>query len=147
MRRTVNDLELGSIEGLRSLVRLKQFLSVGVTGAVCDTVVLVGLVEWVGLQPSVGKVGSAETAIVLMFVLNEYWTFSEAGSPGILPVIRRFLTSHLVRAGGAGTALVVLYVLHTWFGIWYLLANILGMVFGFFVNYVFESLVTWRVGR
>lgn len=136
-----------SLDELLSVTRAGQFLSIGVVGAVCDNVVLIGLVELAGLQPTLAKVGSAETAIVLMFVLNETVTFADAADGGLLSVGRRLLTSNLVRAGGALTALAVLHVLTSQFQVWYLLANVCGMCVGLVVNYVFESLVTWGVGR
>lgn len=137
----------GAVGELLSVVRMGQFLSVGVVGAVCDNAVLVALVELAGLGPTLAKVGSAETAILLMFVLNEHWTFAGTGEASRRGVVRRLLTSNVVRLGGAATALVVLHVLTTRFGVWYLAANVVGIGVGFVVNYVFESLLTWRVTR
>lgn len=130
---------------LASAARLGQFASVGAVGAVCDNLVLVGLVEGGLLGTVPAAVVAKETAIALMFVLNEVWTFSGADGRG--SVLRRFLTSNVVRGGGAAVGIAVLYVLHTWFGVWYLLANVIGIGVGFTVNYVAESLVTWRVHR
>ncbi|WP_435102329.1 GtrA family protein [Halarchaeum sp. P4] len=133
---------------LRALLsgrRVGQFLSVGVLGAVIDTVGLLVLVEATGADPTLAKVGSAELSICVMFVLNEYWTFRQARTPGRGSLLRRFGRSNLVRWVGAGIALCVLTVLNGWFGVWYVAANVAGIGVGFVVNYVAESTITWRI--
>ncbi|MFC7165211.1 GtrA family protein [Halospeciosus flavus] len=124
-----------------------QFFSVGVLGAVVDTLALLALVEVLGVAPTPAKIGSAEASICLMFVLNEFWTFQQVGERDPWAVLRRFGKSNLVRWVGAGIALVVLHVLTQQFGVWYLLANVAGIGVGFVANYVFESLLTWKVSR
>jgi putative flippase GtrA len=140
----------GSPAPLRELatgIRFSQFLSVGVLGAVCDNLILVGVVEMTATAPFYAKLISAEVAIVVMFILNEQWTFGGFGGSSLSAISRRFFTSNIVRAGAAGVALVILTVLTRWFGIWYLVANFIGIGVGFILNYLAESLVTWRVHR
>lgn len=124
---------------------ISRFLSVGVLGAIFDNIVLFLAVEFVAISPLVGKVLSAESSIVLMFVINEYWTFSGHGGTGYRERGRRLLTSNIVRIGGLTVGLCVLFVLHHYLGMWYLLANVLGIGFGFIVNYFSETILTWRV--
>lgn len=135
-----------SVRFTRVLVskRLGQFFSVGLVGLICDTLVLVALVELFRLSPVVAKLGSAEAAIVLMFVINDRWTFRGMGEADPFSVLRRLLRSNLVRTGGVLVALTTLYVCHEYLGIWYFVANVIGVGTGFLVNYVFETLVTWR---
>jgi putative flippase GtrA len=147
MKSVIETVFEGAYGELLSAVRMGQFLSVGVLGAVVDNAVLAALVEFAAIQPTVAKIGSAEAAIVLMFLLNEHWTFADTGTVSYAALGRRFLTSNTVRIGGAATALVVLYLLHEQFGVWYLAANVAGIGVGFVVNYVLESLFTWRVIR
>lgn len=127
--------------------RAGQFLSVGVLGAIVDMATLTVVVEAGVLGPVLGKLVSAEAAIVVMFVANEEWTFTDHGRSGLSAVGERFLRSNIVRAGGAGVAWAVLAALVEWFAVWYLLANVAGIAAGAVVNYVAESLVTWRVHR
>lgn len=132
------------VTSLVSHARFGQFLSVGVLGAIVDNLVLAGLVELAAVTPLWAKVASAEAAVILMFALNEHWTFSEFSTENPLSVIRRFVRSNVVRAGGVMVALSVLAVLHGFLGVWYLAANITGIGVGFAVNYVAESLFTWQ---
>lgn len=135
------------VRALASSVRFGQFVSVGVVGFFVDNAVLALCVELFGLSLLAAKLVGAETAIVVMFVLNERWTFADAGGSSPRELLRRFLTSNLVRVGGVGVATGVLLTLNGLFGVWYLLANVIGIGVGFVVNYTFESLVTWRIHR
>ena len=132
---------------LVSGMRVGRFISVGLIGTVCDNAVLGALYAAVGAPLWASKVVGAEVAIVVMFVLNERWTFADAGRAGLGPTLLRFLRSNLVRIGGIVVATGVLLALYHWLGFWWLLANLIGIAAGFVVNYTFESLYTWRVQR
>jgi len=143
--------ELG--ETLYAPFRFGRFVGVGAVGAVCDNVVLLTLAT-AGVTPELAKFVGIETAIVVMFVLNERWTFSEAGRPGLIHSLRRLATSNVVRIGGIAVQLVVFSVVYRYlhadvsaFGLdlWLLVASGAGIVCGMVVNYVTESLLTWRV--
>jgi putative flippase GtrA len=152
------------LRSLLSVVRFGQFASVGAVGAVCDNVVLLvsselgvagavaALLGIPGLAPEVAKAFGIETAIVVMFLLNDNWTFRGVG--GETTALRRLLTSNLVRVAGIAVQLVVfslvyrqLYVDLSAYGVdlWLLVASLCGIGLGMCVNYVAESLVTWRV--
>lgn len=141
---------------LTSTIRFGQFVSVGVLGAACESVVLLVLLEMVGVGPVIAKLVGAETSIIVMFAANERWTFATEAKTSVLQLGRRFLTSNLVRAGGVLISTVVLLALLRWvdvalvfFGIdfWPPIANLIGIGATLFVNYVAESLLTWRVHR
>jgi putative flippase GtrA len=147
---------LGGLEELYSGVRFGQFVSVGAVGATAETVVVAALTAGYGLLPQLAKVVGAEVSITLMFLINDRWTFSEAGSEGRLAVGRRYLKSHLVRAGGLFVGFAVLIALTSWtdvtlvvFGadLWPTVANAIGIGCGMVLNYLTEGLFTWRVGR
>lgn len=153
------------IRSLLSVVRFGQFASVGVVGAVCDNTVLLlsselgfaatvaSLLGIPGFAPEVAKALGIETAIVVMFLLNDNWTFRRADGGGTSR-LRRLLTSNLVRFAGIAVQLLVfslvyrrLFVELSAFGVdlWLLVASLCGIGLGMLVNYVTESLVTWRV--
>ena len=135
---------------LRALVdptRFGQFAGVGFAGAAVDNVVLFLLVELTVLGPVVAKVIAWELAIVVIFVINERWTFANYGQVGPRALGRRFLRSNGVRFGGFLVTLSVLAILVYGFDVWYMAANVIGIGVGFFVNYTCESLYTWKVHR
>ncbi|WP_049996911.1 GtrA family protein [Halococcus sediminicola] len=152
--RTLLDGLYARFAAITSTVRFGQFVSIGVLGAICENVVLLGLVEGVGVTPELAKLVGAEASIVVMFAANERWTFADAGRTGVRWLIRRFLTSNLVRAGGVLVGTVVFSALLRWVDVslsvagielWLLAANVIGIAVGLVVNYVAESLFTWRV--
>ena len=134
------------ISALGSGVRLGQFLSVGLLGALFDNGLLVALHGLAGVSLGVAKFASAEAAILLMFACNERWTFAGWGETGSTDLARRVVTSNLVRLGGVAVATGVLLALSE-LGVWYVLANVIGIGTGALLNYVAESLLTWRVHR
>lgn len=127
--------------------RLWQFMAVGAVGTACDFAVLIGLVELFSTSPVLAKVVSAETAIVVMFAINERWTFASWGSNDVVSILRRLVTSNLVRLGGLTVATAVLAVLTVRYDVSYVLANGAGIAAGFIVNYTMENLFTWQTHR
>ncbi len=132
---------------LLSTARFGQFAGVGVVGATVDIATLWLLVEFTVLGPIVGKAISWELGIIVIFTINEHWTFSGYGDGGRRALGRRFLRSNAVRFAGFLVTMSVLATLVTWAGVWYLAANVIGIAVGFFVNYTCESLYTWKVHR
>ncbi len=144
----------GRLDALRSKARFGQFVSVGLVGAVVDNTTLVALRLGAGLPELLAKAGGVEAAILVMFLVNERWTFAGHGEAGRRPFLRRLLTSHGVRAGGAAVQLVVYWTLTSRLDVtlvvgdtdlWFLAASPLAIAVAVLVNYVAESLFTWRV--
>lgn len=135
---------------LRSLVvtgRLLQFMAVGTVGTTVDMSLLALFHGVVGWPLILSKLVGAEISFLVMFAINERWTFSTFGETSLRARLRRLATSNGVRIGGLLTATTVLFVLTTTTETGYLLANGIGIGVGFFVNYTCESLLTWRVHR
>ena len=139
---------------LARVERIGQFVSVGVAGATLETAIVFVLTGLLTLGPLPAKAVGAEASISLMFVLNDRWTFAAEGDSGLLAVGRRYLKSHVVRLGGLSVAFATLYVLTAWTDVelvvagahvWPTLANVAGIGVGMTLNYVAESLFTWRV--
>lgn len=134
--------------------RIGRFLSVGVLGALVETVVVAVLTVFFGVGALVAKAGGAEISITMMFFVNDRWTFAEDGDDSIIPTIRRWGRSHTVRVVGLSVAFSVLYALTALTSIsigfagielWPTLANGIGIVCGMVVNYVAESVFTWDI--
>lgn len=145
MRDSLTDVLASRLRALYAPTRLGQFVGVGVVGGTVDTVALFALVELTVLGPVVAKALSWELSIAVIFAINERWTFSSHGDAGGRALGRRFLRSNVVRFGGFIVTLAVLAVLVYGVGIWYLAANLAAIAAGFVVNYICESLYTWRV--
>jgi putative flippase GtrA len=144
----------GFLSALSSGTRFGKFVSVGVVGAISDNIVLTTLKLGFGVHEVAAKAAGIETAIVVMFLVNEFWTFADEGESGVVPFAMRAGKSHLVRLGGASVQLLVYWVLTQQltvelfvFGtdLWFLAASPIAIGVAMVVNYVFESLFTWQV--
>lgn len=142
------------VAALASRTRFRKFVSVGVVGAIGDNVVLAVLGLGVGISELLAKAAGIETAILLMFLINEHWTFADEGRSSWRSFGRRLATSHLVRSGGSLLQFIIYWYLTqqlvirlTLAGekVWFLLASPIAIGAAMIVNYAFESLVTWRV--
>lgn len=143
---------------LASRLRFGQFVSVGVVGAIFDNAMLALLTAGLGVTPELAKLAGIETAIVVMFLVNDNWTFAEEGAEGLVAGARRLATSNVVRAGGIAVQLVVFSAMYRLvpvsvvvrglgreLDLWLFVASGTGILAGLLVNYVTESLVTWRI--
>jgi putative flippase GtrA len=144
----------GRLDSLKSRARFGKFVSVGVVGAISDNLMLAMLGLGFGIPDMWAKAAGIETAIVVMFLVNEHWTFAEQGEAGIVPFAKRAGKSHLVRTGGVSVQLVVYWFLTQWLTfelvvfdmeLWFLAASPIAIAVAMTVNYVFESLFTWQV--
>jgi putative flippase GtrA len=124
--------------------RVRQFITTGAVGVGVELVVLAAVVEAGLTGRFVGGVVGKEAAVLVMFALNESWTFADSGRPGVRALGRRLVLSNVARATGNGVALAVYTILFLWLGVWYLLAAVAGIVAGFLFNYLLEGLWTWQ---
>ena len=142
-----------ALDELVSGVRFGKFVSVGAVGAVFDLTVSTVLALGFGVLPEYAKLVGAEVAIVVMFVINDNWTFAGQGAIGRRHVLRRFLKSNLVRSGGLVLQFFVVRGLRTLdvslvvagFDLWQVIPFPIAIGVSMFFNYVAESLFTWRV--
>jgi len=145
----------GTFDALVSGIRFGKFASVGAVGAVFDLTVSTLLIVQFGVLSEYAKVAGAEVAIVIMFVINERWTFADHGRAGPLALARRLLKSNLVRSGGLlvqflivrGAREVPVELVVGGVDLWTFIPLPLAIGASVLLNYVFESVFTWRVGR
>jgi len=144
------------LAAVASGVRFGKFASVGAVGAVFDTTTLVTLTEFGGVSAAVANVLSIEVAILVMFLINDSWTFAAEGGGDGRSFGQRLVRSHLVRAGGSAVQYVlfvaVFYgvsveVSSAGFDLWLVAVKGGAIACAMVVNFVFESLFTWRVHR
>ena len=142
------------LDALLSGVRFGKFVSVGAVGAVSDNAMLALLGLGFGVPELVAKAVGIETAILVMFTVNEHWTFADEGVAGWRAFAGRLGKSHLVRSGGSLVQFGIYWFLTqqssatlvvSGTDLWFIAASPIAIGFAMFVNYVFESLFTWQV--
>lgn len=150
LRRVVPD----RIEPLLSGVLFGRFLSVGIVGALADNATLAIGALVLDLPDLLAKVVGVEVAILVMFAVNERWTFAGRGAPGFGPLAHRLGRSHLVRSGGVSLQLAAYWLLTrrlditvvaAGIDVWFLVASVVAIGAAMLVNYAFEGLFTWRL--
>lgn len=142
------------IKPLLSIRQLARFTSVGIIGAVCETIIVAMLTIFATADPLQAKIVGVEISISIMFLINDVYTFSNEGKSRLRNRITRWIRSHIVRSGGIIVSFSVLWVLTTQIGVqivlygadfWPTIANLIGIGFALMINYTAESLFTWKV--
>ena len=123
----------------KELIRIGKFMVVGVSGIFVNMVLLALLYQHFGYSLLISSAVAIEASVITNFILNDNWTFKEIeGVSGPL----KFLMFNIVSFGGMLINTLVLYVLTTW-GIYYLFANLAGILLAFGWNFFVNRNFTW----
>lgn len=117
-----------------------KFSVVGISGIVVNQGALYLLVSFAGLNVEIAGILSIELSIITNFLLNNYWTWNHDKSDSFFS---RLLKYHLVTLVSGGTNYVILLVL-TSFNVHYLIANMVGIIFGMGINFLFNHFWTFK---
>ena len=124
-----------------------KFCLVGGSGVLVDMMVLHLLVRGSGWNVSLGKVCSAEVAMLNNFFWNEVWTFrsSVGGQRAFAAVVCRLWRFHAICGVGIGWAVLLLHLFYAWLGINLYAANMMAIVLVTLWNFWMNILFNWRV--
>jgi len=123
--------------------QLRKYVAVGTAAAGLQLVLLWAFVDHVGLHYLPGAVLAIETTIVFQYVLNNRWTFRPDRNVGPREFLVGLGQTNVVRGTAIPIQLAVLYALVDWYGVAYLLANVVGIVVSGVYRYVFDARWTW----
>jgi putative flippase GtrA len=118
--------------------RLLKFGAVGATGVIINTSALYVLSRWLGLPLLLASAIAVELAIVSNFFWNNRWTFS-CRSPSLV----RFAKFNAVSLMGLALNVTIVWGL-TRTGLYFLIANLVGIGVGVAVNYACSVVWVWR---
>jgi putative flippase GtrA len=119
------------------LPRVRRFFIVGAGGIVVNNAVLIMLHGLVGMPLLPATMVAVEAAIVHNYVLHELWTFKRMRLSG-----RRFAHFSLVTLIAFLINVSIVQLL-AWLGLFYLLANLVGIGAGFAINLAASSMWIW----
>ncbi len=123
--------------------RLLKFGIVGASGIVVNMSVLYLFVEYVKFPYFIASLIAIELSILSNFTINLVWTWKDRVS--IVSYWTKFLRYHI---GVGVTAFVgnylILIALTEWFGIYYLLSNLIGIAVGTAINFIVNDLWTFK---
>lgn len=133
--------------------RIGKFVSIGAVG-LCFDIATATLLSELGIFPELAALIGIEVAVIVMFILNDRITFNAQRTAGIIPTFRRLLKSNLVRVGGITIQLLVFSGFYRGIDVrlifggvdaWFIVSKAAGIGVGMLVNYVAESVFTWRI--
>jgi dolichol-phosphate mannosyltransferase len=126
----------------RARDEIRRMVCFGVVGITGIAVNMIALSLFKNYIPLLGASFLAiELSIISNYILNDLWTFKENNNNTWL---HRMMSYNGVAVGGMIINIVVLAIL-TMFGMWYVIANLIGILFGFVWNFVGNRKLTWKV--
>lgn len=117
---------------------LLRFAAVGGLGIFVNSWVLSFLYGSFGVDLISASMIATECAIIFNFYLNNKYTF-DAGEP----TRKKLISFNLTCLGGMAVNAAVLSILAS-AGVYYLAANVVGILAGFLVNYSFSRYFVWK---
>lgn len=121
------------------LDRLIKFTLVGLSGVFVNEGFLWLFVSGFGWDKILANVPATELAILNNFTWNDLWTFKDLKRK---PLWRRLLTFHIAALTGAVVQWLI-YAGLVYLGLYYLVANLIGIVVSFVVRFLVNRHVTW----
>ncbi len=121
-----------------------RFGIVGLSGIFVNCGLLYLLTEYIGLFYLVSSAVAIEVSIVSNFLLNDHWTFRNRETRKVSAKISRFLSFQCVAMGGMLINISVLFFLTDFFGIYYIISNIIGILVTFSWNFIVNRNTTWK---
>ena len=123
--------------------RLIKFGIVGASGVVVNVGCLYLLTEFARIPYFIASVIAIELSIISNFTINLLWTWRDRSEEGTLwTKIARY---HI---GAGATAFLgnylILVALTEFFGMHYMISNLIGIAFGTFSNYLINDLWTFK---
>jgi putative flippase GtrA len=128
-----------------SAIRLRRFFIVGAGAAGVQTVLLWLFVDYLGVWYVPAAVVAIEITIVLQYVVNNSWTFRPSQHATLLSYARGLVKTNLVRGTAIPLQTGLLFAFVEWFGLWYLLANLVAIFVSGFYRYYLDSRWTWGI--
>jgi dolichol-phosphate mannosyltransferase len=147
--RQVTDITLYSFShhnsaAWREWKRVFKFGIVGISGIVINLGILFGLVEFFTMNKDLASPIAIEISILSNFILNDLWTFGSIEDQKVSGRWHRLVAFNIVSVGGAVINYGIFLMLTTWFAVYYLAAQLIGIVIAFVWNFLVNRRVTWK---
>lgn len=126
--------------------KMKEFIKfamVGGSGVLVNMGFFYIFTRWVGIRIEIASPMAIEISILSNFLLNNAWTFRKRDTR--FGFIGRILRYHMVTAVAGLVNYLTLLLLAKVLGIHDLVANLIGIILGTFINFFLNSLWTWRI--
>jgi dolichol-phosphate mannosyltransferase len=127
----------------REWKRVFKFGIVGISGIAVNLGILYFLVEFFAIDKDLASPVAIEFSIVNNFIGNDLWTFGFARDRKVSSGWHRFVAFNLVSIGGAVINYGIFLILTAGFAVYYLAAQLVGILVAFIWNFLVNRRVTW----
>lgn len=128
--------------GFRNLEDFMKYSLVGVSGVFVNLGLYLFLTRYYEISEVVAPLIAIESALISNFILNNFWTFGKRVTQSRIRV--KFIKFHLVSGLSALINYSVFLALFLVFGLFDILANLIGIGLAAIVNYLINSNWTWK---
>ena len=118
--------------------QLVRFAIVGGTGTIVSLVTLYLFTDKVGLNYLISNIVAFMLAVTNNYLWNTLWTFKS--SKGISGYVKYIVMSLIT----FGITTLLLYILTSILGLWYMFSAVITTLCGFMFNYVISKYIIWR---
>lgn len=119
-----------------------QFAIVGAIGSLIALAITAILTSILGIFYAVSALIGLESSALIVFFLNDRWTFSNVGKK--TKTMQRFLKNNLIGCIGFGINVTILIFLTSVLGIYYLLSEGMAMIITFVFTFTASKKITWK---
>jgi dolichol-phosphate mannosyltransferase len=128
----------------REWKRVFKFGIVGISGIVVNLGILFLLVEFSALNKDLASPIAIELSVLNNFIWNDLWTFGSAENQKVSSRWQRLATFNIVSVGGAAINYGIFLMLTAWFGVYYMAAQLIGILLAFVWNFLINRRLTWK---
>ena len=128
--------------GFRNLEDFMKYSLVGVSGVFVNLGLYLFLTRYYEISELVAPLIAIESALISNFILNNFWTFGKRITQNRIRV--KFVKFHLVSGFSALINYSAFLTLFLVFGLYDILANLIGIGLAAIVNYLINSNWTWK---
>lgn len=130
-----------AVRVLAQTQRFQKFLAVGAIGLIVNQLALYLLAGFSSLPLLIASPVAIFMSMVVTFGLNEVWTWHDRGGG---PIMTRAILYGTINSGGLLINAGVLILLSQEFGVYYLIANLIGAGIAAVWNFGLNHIITWR---
>jgi dolichol-phosphate mannosyltransferase len=127
----------------REWKRVFKFGIVGLSGIVVNLGILYFLVEFSYLDKALASPLAIEFSILNNFIWNDRWTFGTVKDRKVSSRWHRLAAFNLVSVGGGAINYGIFLILTGWVSIYYLIAQLIGILAAFAWNFLVNRRYTW----
>ena len=100
--------------------------------------------EFFAMNKDLASPFAIEFSILNNFIWNDLWTFSSVEDQKVSSRLHRLITFNIVSVGGAVINYGIFLVLTSWFAVYYMAAQFIGILIAFVWNFLVNRRMTWQ---